>query len=757
MRTLVTLLCLSGLGWAQMGPAKRVDTWTSKHNQKRLRLNWEVLPKYAPTKLPDGSEEPPRAPWPFLIIVQDVDSKSSHKIQEDVQLDTRFVVAAHAVKPVRIKPGKAIDLPYLASVKGIKDPTIIVLSRAFKVVGVLKVPKDFHAKRVLPVMAKAANAEYTIKLSKYVGGYLKLLTKGEALWKREMKADKLREKAAAAGPNKRAKYDKEADAIEKAVEPGKLDLEDAFLSLEESLAIRPDEEEALPTSIGTGKNKRKLTPQEIEAIAAYREFARNKNPIVRAAAVEDLGAIDSAAMVSIILKAANDTDPRVVWAAGKALSNMKSDESLEAMTAALSSGNSNAKTAVILGFADGTRVYAPAVPLIIKLYAGGSDDVRRAVIRALERQGDSRAEDVLIRAVADKRPALRVMAATALGVIRAKRATSILVEGLGVSDWSMRKACAEALGKTRQKEAVGPLIAKFKGAKGLDIEVLYKALVAITGEDFRYSSENWAKWWDKYGVGFKIPSDAEIAKKKKQRENSLKGYYDPRKKKYHTIETFSRKMVFVVDVSSSMREKIIIPPYAPQSVRDAFPDREKWTIAEKELTELLAGLNRNVFFNIITFAGKAKSWQDSLANGSMRTSAIKYIAKLKPQPPSRGGGRRGVKSGQSDDKKTNTYAALMAAFGQADASVPNWKARTKVDTIFFVTDGMPTTGTITDVPKLVDFFTEMNRSRGIVIHVIVFDRDAARKLRPLASRNGGQCVLRGWDGEIAEEKKNEKK
>jgi len=88
----------------------------------------------------------------------------------------------------------------------------------------------------------------------------------------------------------------------------------------------------------------------------------------------------------------------------------------------------------------------------------------------------------------------------------------------------------------------------------------------------------------------------------------------------------------------------------------------------------------------------------------------------------------------------------MEAFGLHAASVPDWKARTKVDTIFLVTDGIPTVGKITDVPKLVSFFTDLNRSKGITIHVITFDKDAWKKLRPLAEHNGGQCILRGWDG-----------
>ena len=77
VRSLALLLLLAAVAAAQgMGPPKRVDSWMSKHNQKRLRFSWDLLPPYKPTKLPDGSEEPPKAPWPFLIYVIQNSSKA---------------------------------------------------------------------------------------------------------------------------------------------------------------------------------------------------------------------------------------------------------------------------------------------------------------------------------------------------------------------------------------------------------------------------------------------------------------------------------------------------------------------------------------------------------------------------------------------------------------------------------------------------------------------------------------------------------
>jgi HEAT repeat protein len=745
MRSLALLLLLAAVVTAQgMGPPKRVDEWASRHNRKRLRFSWDLLPPFKPTKLPDGSEEPPKAPWPFLVYVFQNSSKASEKLRDKVLDDTRFVLACHAVKAIRIKPHKAIDVPYLAGVQGIRDPTLIVFDRDFEVLGVIKSPKDFTDKKVLSLLGKAAKGAYTIKLGKYVSNYMKLLQEEEKLWAQEKKMEALRQKAVNAiskgDKGKAAKYDKQADEIEKVLEPTRIVLADREVEIQDSLVLKgADEKEELPTTIGTGKKRRKLTPQELEAIATFREFARDKNPIVRAAAVEDLGGIDSAVMVQTILKAANDVDARVVDAAGKALGRMTSAESLEAMLAGLSTGNARAKRAALLGFSHISRPYPAAVPAIAKMIRG-DDEGRRAAIKALENQRDPAGAKALIGALEDKLPALRVMAATALGELQAKEAAGALIELLGSSDWSLRKAAAEALAKIRVKESIEPILQRFEKDKGLMTEVLYKALVAITGQDFRYNAKNWRRWWDRWGHGFQVPTAAELAVMKKKAAEALKGYYDPNKKKYHKIETLSRKMVFVIDISGSMNEKIVIPPYAPEEIKQEFPDRVKIEIAKKELIELLATLPTNVHFNIITFAGRVKLWQDGLVAASMRTAAIKYVSKLKALEPPRGG----KKSGSGEEQKTNTYGALMAAFGLQDAAVANWKARTKVDTIFLVTDGKPTTGKIVEVAKLRDAITDINRTRGVIIHVIVFDKQEAKELGPLATRNGGQCVIRAW-------------
>ena len=220
MRRTLALLLLASAAVAQgMPSATRVDSWTSQHNQKRLRLEFDVLPPYKPTKLPDGSEEPPKAPWPFLLFVFQNPTKESAKLDEKIFADTRFVLACRAVKLIKIKPALALEQPWLAQAQGIKDPTLIFVDRDFKVQGVLNSLNEFTDSKVLPEMEKLAATAYDGKLGAYLGRYVKLLQDGEKLWKLEMQMDQLREKAAKADPGKAKEYDTEADTIEKELAP----------------------------------------------------------------------------------------------------------------------------------------------------------------------------------------------------------------------------------------------------------------------------------------------------------------------------------------------------------------------------------------------------------------------------------------------------------------------------------------------------------------------------------------------------------
>jgi HEAT repeat protein len=729
-----------------MPSTKPVESWLSTRNRNLLKVEWDGVPEYLQKKNPDGSPIPPRAPWPFLLFVKGAESKEAGRIQNVVFMETRVALASKVVRFTQLSPEKALDQPWLKGVNGIKDPSLLVLDRDFKVLGLVNEWKDFDDRAVLPILVKAADANYPVKLGAFVASFIEQLEIGEGLWKKEQRIVELQKKIGKSNQAQQKQIDDECDKLNKEVEDGQDGIDKRLKEIVGAMVPKEPEAAALPTTTGSGKNKRKLTKQELEAIEAFREYARNENPLVRAAAVEDLGNLDSDAIVELILSACTDTDERVIEAAGRGLGKMSSDAALAAMLEALDSGNSKARAAACFGFARVKRPYPAAVPKLASFLKGSDDDVRRAAVQALANMKDPSTAEGLIEALDDKIPALRVLAAQALGELRQEKSVPGLVAALNNEDWTLRKASAEALGKVRSRDSIEPLIARFETEQGIVVETIYKALVDVTGQDHSYDPKHWRRWWELAKKDFAVPSDHDVKLLKEKVAAAMAQYQGPEKKKYHTIETFSKRMIFVIDISASMGDKIPIPDSATKEQVDAFGTRVKMEIAKNELIALLSTLPDDVEFNIITFAGSSKPWQGGLVGAGSRAAAIKFVSKLKALEPVASAGRaRGPATGGSDEQKTNTYGAILAAFGFADEGTPDWKKRGKVDTLFFVTDGLPTTGQVVDVQKMIEIVTEMNRTRGLTIHLVMFDKEAAERMRGLAEKNGGKCVVRSLD------------
>ena len=97
----------------------------------------------------------------------------------------------------------------------------------------------------------------------------------------------------------------------------------------------------------------------------------------------------------------------------------------------------------------------------------------------------------------------------------------------------------------------------------------------------------------------------------------------------------------------------------------------------------------------------------------------------------------------ADDGSRDRTADIVRDLAAADPRVrllalPH---RGKGATVFIGTDGEPTTGQVVDVPKLIDTVTEMNRTRGLTIHLVIFDPFSAEQMKRLATNNGGHGAL----------------
>jgi hypothetical protein len=136
----------------------------------------------------------------------------------------------------------------------------------------------------------------------------------------------------------------------------------------------------------------------------------------------------------------------------------------------------------------------------------------------------------------------------------------------------------------------------------------------------------------------------------------------------------------------------------------------KIDILKKELVRVLQKLPPDAQINIIKFHATFEPWQKQLQPlaGPGRAKAIQYVQNLQ------------MGTG------TNVFDTLESAL----------KDR-RVDTIYLLTDGLPTRGRLTEPGAIVEEIGTQNRVRGATIHCIAFGEESDL-LKQIAEKNGGQ-------------------
>ena len=135
----------------------------------------------------------------------------------------------------------------------------------------------------------------------------------------------------------------------------------------------------------------------------------------------------------------------------------------------------------------------------------------------------------------------------------------------------------------------------------------------------------------------------------------------------------------------------------------------RWEVAKHQLMTVLPKLSEETLLNILFFGSDIRPWQDELVQlvPKVRDQAIEHVRKF----PMGG--------------STNIYDALELAF-----------ADERVDTIYLLTDGEPSSGKVVDPTEIRSRIGRLNRTRKVVIHTVSVGRKS-RFLRLLAEENGG--------------------
>jgi hypothetical protein len=312
------------------------------------------------------------------------------------------------------------------------------------------------------------------------------------------------------------------------------------------------------------------------------------------------------------------------------------------------------------------------------------------------------------------------------------QAAPLLLPALEDDDGRVLAAAIRGLARTRTATTVEALI-RLLGRDDVGGRVhgdATRALRGLTGERFT-SPEEWRSWWETAREGFAGPADAPATEDAPRRDEAADdGAGAPEQHRtitrleapghgsiYGGIE--SSAVLFVVDFSYSMHVKVMAGD-------GTNPTRLDY-VKESLVAALEQQLDEDDTFNIIAFSTDVRPWKRKLvkANAAGKRDAARWVRALRP------------------DGETNIADALELSFQHPE-----------VDTIYFLTDGMPTHGKTTITDEILGHVRAWNTGRNVRVNTIAFlagdgaafnvleAKDmSANFLRALAEQNGGTFTM----------------
>ncbi|MCB9834227.1 MAG: hypothetical protein H6807_17320 [Planctomycetes bacterium] len=498
--------------------------------------------------------------------------------------------------------------------------------------------------------------------------------------------------------------------------------------------------------------KKEVTNKEAEtALEEFNKFFGNANEHVRKAAVDQLGDCNHAKSVMPLLSAWDDKSEIVKKSVSPALAKQSTPEALATLTRELKKTSDLGKKLAIL---EAFKVTRPKVAYdtIFKLSDDKVYELRLVAteILALMPPEDDRAQKRLIDLLQDKEPQIRLVAIDALVALQIKEAIDLCLDlARNDPDWRVQATAIAALAGLRDKKSVAPLIDMLENGEGRLREDAHKALVSLTGRSYAPDPKTWKDWWARVGSKFEIPTQAQLEEQRQKLKEAMAAYggSPDDTPPFLGIRTKSQRILFILDVSGSMADKITMTGASPEKIEE-FKKRygeeaeTKIDFCREELITTIANLGDHVRFNICLFDADVRPWKKSLqkATPGNKNVAIKFLSRLTTDEIK----RRLIK----DEKGgTNTFGALNFAFGLAneEQEIPSKNHTVDSDTVFFFTDGMPTYGRITDISELLRYFKVLNSRTKMVFHTLTFGTGNASLLKPMADLSGGQYVAVSFD------------
>lgn len=436
---------------------------------------------------------------------------------------------------------------------------------------------------------------------------------------------------------------------------------------------------------------RALASSRLESVKAYLESKAfsTSDPARLVVLCRAVGELELEGARSRLEKLVGSRSPDVAAAAVEALSRIGVGDSASTIARALQRGGGQGRT--------GFRIDA---------------------LDALAASGDEKDLEVVIGFATGRNPEARLIALGSLALATSRPGVlRVLTDALDDDAPDVRSVALRSLSRARDKRVIRPLIERLgeEGDYSFRVKVL-QLLISLTGQNMGLVEADWMKWWEVAEPRFEFPEPG------KEGFTSVKAYGLD----YFGIEISSKRLAFLVDISSSMTQMVKVrrrrtgdddAPRGRTVARDDAGDEgdagaraRKIDVLKKELARVIGKLAPDTKINIICFDGAYRAWQKQLQPiaGRGRAKAVQYV--------------RALQTGRG----TNVFDTVE--FALADR---------RVDTLYLLTDGVPTRGRITQPAAILDEVARQNRLRAVTIHCIAFGEESDL-LKDLAAQNGGQ-------------------
>ena len=309
------------------------------------------------------------------------------------------------------------------------------------------------------------------------------------------------------------------------------------------------------------------------------------------------------------------------------------------------------------------RVLAYSSPSEARLRLALLDRDARCRALALERLVDP---DEAVRLARDVAEEPRIAAA------RVTADPRIVMRLLTDPSWRVRLAAVRASERLRSVEAVPVLIERLDREEGRLRWRTAQSLERLTRLPFGEDARRWREWWAQSRDGYGLPEPRPRTRARPEQTVA--------RISFRRLPVVSRRLSFVLDASRSMEKP------APGA-----NGKSRWDLVVRDLLAVLDRLPSSARFNVVLFRTEAEAWKRKLTPATLgaRRSCRRWIEKIKP-------------SGW-----TNLFDAVALALQDE-----------QVDTLYVLTDGVPSRGTETRRRAILEELALLNRYRLVQINCV---------------------------------------